>query len=492
MAEVEIWQPGKKLYGGRYTILKATRDRIELGSGGFGITYLARDFQGKKVVIKTLNAKAQASEDFSKIQQSFRDEATRLGYCQHPYIVPIENKFDVGHLPCIVMEYIKGETLWDYVQKNGALSESEALLYIHQIGEALTHIHAKGLLHRDVNPHNIILRSDKSEVILIDFGISKEFIPDVTQRYTVAYTRCFAPLEQSDPNGKLGEYTDVYSLAATLYYLLTGKEPSPAPNRAIRDELIPPQQHNPKISDNVNYAIFNGMKLDAKNRDRSIKDWLMLLESLNRWQVNNKYQLLRILFNSNLKRFATFLVVVIVLCIGLINIIIYNKLSTSSTSFKCMKKDEGWAIFFEDDQNTLSSSPVINLGYIKTSSGLTPQQRCRIASQRLTKLITNNTKRLESLYLTSGVVNTQYVLCVITPEKGLCQDDNIIFTLDGINSEQDKLDAPVNLETFIAKSYRDNNTDGYTKSIAVKKLFSLPPPPRSGIPAGRRVGRDPF
>jgi len=468
MAEVEIWQPGKKLCGNRYTILQAQRDKTELGNGGFGITYLARDRQGKKVVIKTLNAKAQASDDFSKIQQNFLVEAMRLGYCQHPYIVPIENKFDEGHLPCIVMEYIKGETLWDYVQKNGALSESEALLYIHQIGEALTHIHAKGVLHRDVNPHNIILRSDKSEVILIDFGISKEFIPDVTQRYTVAYTRCFAPLEQSDPNGKLGEYTDVYSLAATLYYLLTGKEPSPAPNRAIRDELIRPQQHNPKISDNVNYAVFSGMKLDAKNRDRSIKDWLMLLESLKCWQVNNKYQPFKPFLRSGLERLAMFLTLAGTI-ISWIGVIIDNQQTTNSITFKCMKQkqNKGWAIVFEDDQKTLSESPLINLGYLNTSNGLTPQKRCNFASQRLTQLTAGNAKKLETLYLKSGLVDRQYVLCVITSDKASCQHGNIIFTSDprdrsigdsfadqGLNID---LNISRNLGEFIAESEKDNS-----------------------------------
>ncbi len=289
-----IWQPGQKLYGDRYTIIKAQQDRTELGSGGFGITYLARDNQGREVVIKTLNKRAQTSPKFAKIQQDFRDEATRLGYCKHPHIVQIENKFDVGQLPCIVLEYIKGETLWHRVDNQGALSEAEALLYIRQIGEALIVVHAKGLLHRDINPSNIILRADLSEAVLIDFGISKEYIPDLTQQYTVEYTPCFAPLEQYDQNDKHGNYTDVYALAATMFYLVTGKPPTPATNRVIKDDFIPHKLDNTNISNNVKNAILNGMILAPKNRSQSVDEWLRLLEGLE----NKNPKIVRLLLRT--------------------------------------------------------------------------------------------------------------------------------------------------------------------------------------------------
>ncbi|MBX9255617.1 GUN4 domain-containing protein [Desmonostoc muscorum CCALA 125] len=279
---VIVWQPGDKLFGDRYTIVK------QLGMGGFGVTYLATDQQRRKVVIKTINKKAQLKPEFAKYRQDFQDEARKLGFCRHPHIVQIENNFQEGHLPCIVMEYIEGEDLWQRVVENSnkPLSEAQALTYIQQIADALTAVHQKGLLHRDVKPDNIIVRSNQDEAVLIDFGIAKEFIPDKTQRHTEAHTDGFSPLEQYDEEGQRGAYVDVYSLAATLYYLLTTKVPPPAFNRASRDSLQPPQQENPNISEPVNRAILMGMSLYIKDRPQSVEDWLDLLNNSRRVLVS--------------------------------------------------------------------------------------------------------------------------------------------------------------------------------------------------------------
>lgn len=277
---VVVWYPGDKLFGDRYTI------ETELGRGGFGITYLAIDEQGNQLVIKTLNEAAQRSPKFEKYQQDFLYEATRLGSCRHPHIVQIENNFQQEHLPCIVMEYVQGEDLWKRVEDGGPLSETEALLYIKQIAAALTVVHNKGLLHRDVKPGNIMVRFGKAEAVLIDFGIAKEFIPDKTQRHTQAYTDGFSPLEQYDEEGRPGKYTDVYSLSATLYYLLTKELPPPAYVRVSRDSLKPPKDYNPSMSDDVNQAIVMGMALDANKRPQSVEEWLDLFHNPRRILVD--------------------------------------------------------------------------------------------------------------------------------------------------------------------------------------------------------------
>ncbi|MEB3342604.1 serine/threonine-protein kinase [Okeania sp.] len=242
------WLPGKKIYGNRYIIQK------ELGKGGYSITYIAKTNKGERVVIKTLKDEIFISKNLTnfleKYQQDFRDEGLRLALCQHPNIVQIKNVFTEGKHPCIVMEYVVGEDLEKLVKRKGKLSENEALIYIRQIGEALTVIHSKGLLHRDVKPQNIIVRNlnNKPEAVLIDFGIAREFIPDVTLTQTVAGSNGFSPIEQYAEKAKRGEFTDVYSLASTLYYLLTAEVPIPAPARAARIALNLPKQFNPKIS----------------------------------------------------------------------------------------------------------------------------------------------------------------------------------------------------------------------------------------------------
>jgi len=165
------------------------------------------------------------------------------------------------------------------VKASGVLSEAEALRYIQQIGEALTVVHEKGLLHRDLKPQNIMLRSRQSEAVLIDFGIAREFIPDVTLYHTAYVSLGFEPIEQHYEEAHRGEWTDVYSLAATLYYLLTGKMPEGSLMRVRRDRLIPPRQHNQGISEVVSQAIVQGMAVQPEDRPASVQEWLKLLQA---------------------------------------------------------------------------------------------------------------------------------------------------------------------------------------------------------------------
>lgn len=173
------------------------------------------------------------------------------------------------------MEYIEGESL------NGKqLTESEAIVYIHQVGDALTAIHQQELLHLDVTPSNIMVRHNKEEVVLIDFGVSRQWIERLTQIYTVQNTPFYSPLELYNPHKPRTPATDVYSLAATLYKLTTGKEPEGAPSRASYGcPLKDPQKINPLISDNTNLAIMLGLELKPEERPQSIKEFLELLDS---------------------------------------------------------------------------------------------------------------------------------------------------------------------------------------------------------------------
>ncbi|WP_017319066.1 serine/threonine-protein kinase [Mastigocladopsis repens] len=273
-----VWNPGQLLFGGRYIIAR------KLGEGGIGITYLAKNERDELRVIKTLREEILNHSTWkphqTKLKQDFRDEAIRLAVCRHPHIVQIENIFDEGNLPCMVMEYIAGEDLGSRLRRMGVLSEAEALLYIRQIGDALKVIHTKGLLHRDIKPRNIMLRAGKSEAVLIDFGIAREFIPNVIQRHTVYRTPGFAPPEQYELEAPRGEYIDVYALAATLYSLITGVIPRNADDRQCRNTpLETPKHFNPNISDTVNQAIMRGMDLQPNLRPQSVQEWLNLLDA---------------------------------------------------------------------------------------------------------------------------------------------------------------------------------------------------------------------
>ncbi|WYL95248.1 MAG: serine/threonine-protein kinase [Gloeotrichia echinulata IR180] len=286
-----IFNRGQTLQNGKYTIQKV------LGEGGFGITYLAVDNTTRqKVVIKTLNDQVQARRDFDQFQERFRDEAERLRQCQHPNIVKFYKLIKEGHLSCIVMEYVEGQDLATLVRQQQVLKEADVLNYIQQIGDALREVHRQNILHRDIKPENIILRKNTPQVILIDFGIARDFIPHQHNQHTEFLSHGFAPVEQYFRSMKPGFYTDVYALAATLYVLLTGYEKKggvvyhrlPASierDHEVKDSkpdpLVAPKKINPNISIWVNDAILKGMAIAYDKRPQSVRQWLALLETNN-------------------------------------------------------------------------------------------------------------------------------------------------------------------------------------------------------------------
>ena len=268
-----VWSTGKQLQNSRYTI----QDMI--GLGRFGITYLAEDKRKDRlVVIKTPNDEALNRADFERLQQVFVKEAFKLAKCTHPNIVKADEPFQEGGIWCIPMEYIDGITLARRREK--VLPEAEALQYIQQIGEALGEVHRHGFLHGDVRPANIMtmVRAGKAEAILIDFGFAREFDHDLTVLRTQELATGFAPIELYSRGVECGTYTDVYSLAATLYELITGAKPTSALDRGGGvAELKAPKEHNPLLSDAVNEAILQGMKLMGEDRPQTVQEWLVSL-----------------------------------------------------------------------------------------------------------------------------------------------------------------------------------------------------------------------
>ncbi|MEH1976519.1 MAG: serine/threonine-protein kinase [Nostoc sp.] len=269
------WASGQKLHRDRYEI------KQQLGQGNFAITYLAEDRDAKKVVIKTLDSNLLnqlSNEDRDRLKSGFADESRKLTICKHPNIVQVIDTFEKGDLKCMVMEHIPGDNLAKIVQPRGFLPEKEALNYIQQIGKALILVHEQGFLHRDVKPENIILRSGTHQVVLINFDLARRFVDNpVSSRGNLVDK--FTPIElySNSPRqqARRKPWTDIYSLAATLYFLLTGKQPESAIERQDNNKrLIPPNELNDKISDRVNQAILHAMELQPDNRPETVEDWL--------------------------------------------------------------------------------------------------------------------------------------------------------------------------------------------------------------------------
>ena len=267
---------GKTLQGGKYTLEQ------ELGRGGFGITFKAtHHYLNQAVVIKTLNETLRREAQFAKFQSQFQDEARRLAACTHPNIVRVSDFFIEDGLPYMVMDYIPGATLDLVVFPDKPLPEAKVIHYIRQIGAALQVVHQNNLLHRDVKPQNIILRQGTEEVVLIDFGIAREFTPGSTQTHTGMVSEGYAPIEQYLSQAPRTPATDVYGLAATMYALLTGRVPIAA---SLRDRLPMPAPIDlqPQLSKFVSQAVMRGMAVEARFRPATITEWLSLLPATNR------------------------------------------------------------------------------------------------------------------------------------------------------------------------------------------------------------------
>jgi serine/threonine protein kinase len=272
---IHHWGLGQILKQGKYQI----KDTISIG--GFGITYLAINEVGQDIAIKTLNNRQQKLPNFKDLQEKFLNEALRIARCRHPQIVEVYEVFEEQGLWHIVMEYIDGMNLADYLETYGVMPEAQALQLTYQLAEVLSFMHELGFTHRDVKPDNIMLRRDTLEPVLVDFGLARSFHHQQIKTNTCRGSECFAPLEQDrtyQAKTKLIPCSDIYSLAATLYVMLTLQLPYPARIRYDGSlPIIPPQHHNPQISDSVNNAILKGMELFPENRPQSVDEWLELL-----------------------------------------------------------------------------------------------------------------------------------------------------------------------------------------------------------------------
>ncbi|MEH2058101.1 MAG: protein kinase [Nostoc sp.] len=263
---------GTILQDGKYTLIQ------EIGRGGFGITFKAtHHYLDQEVVMKTINERLQQHPDFAKFERQFQDEARRLATCIHPNIVRVSDFFVESGLPYMVMEYIPGETLGDaFVLPGIPMPETTAIHYIWQIGAALQVVHNNGLLHRDIKPDNIILRQGTQEVVLIDFGIAREFNGSVRQTHTGLVSEGYSPIEQYLTQAARTPATDVYGLAATLYALLTAQVPIPALLRD-RELMASPRELQPHLSAAVNQAVMRGMAVESRFRPATVAEWLQLL-----------------------------------------------------------------------------------------------------------------------------------------------------------------------------------------------------------------------
>ena len=262
-----------------------------LGFGGFGIIYKAWDCNLNIVVaikeyyysgIATREPSTQMVKiyaqnrraEFRHFLDRFLDEARYAAkFSTNSNIANVYEFFEANNTAYMVMEFLDGTTLNEYLKRN-AMSLEQGLFVMKSIISALRSIHADGVIHRDVSPDNIMLCSN-GKVKLFDFGAARFSKSEDRQvmKLTQVMKPGFSPPEQYQTISKQGPWTDIYALGATLYYIVTGKKPVESTNRKTGESLIPPVQHKPGIPDYINDTILRAMAVDTHLRFASVDEF---------------------------------------------------------------------------------------------------------------------------------------------------------------------------------------------------------------------------
>lgn len=279
---------GTLLRGGTYRIIRF------LSKGGFGCTYLAEHtLLNKRVAIKELYIGRYCARDASgavyvcvpegmpvieKLHRKFLDEARAQSRMSHGGVVRVTDVFEENGTAYYVMDFIDGESLSDRVKRLGhGMTEHEALGYIRQVADALAYVHSTGRLHLDIKPANIMVdRNDRA--ILIDFGVSKQYdrVSGENDSTLIGQTPGYSSPEQHSNNMRyFTPASDIYSLGATLYYLLTG---SVIPDTDLRYSGEPVEPLAANISPSTRQAVDAALRLRKDERPQSVAAFLKMLD----------------------------------------------------------------------------------------------------------------------------------------------------------------------------------------------------------------------
>lgn len=260
-----------KLFNQRYQIIE------KLGAGGTAIVYRGQDtLLNRAVTIKILREEYAGNNDFVR---RFRHEAQAVASLSHPNIVAV---YDVGfeeNMHYIVMEFVEGESLKEYIKRKGVLKLSEACNIITQILAGVQHAHEHGIIHRDIKPHNILLGKD-GRAKVTDFGIAVG-MSDVTLTYNTS-SRIMGSVHYISPEQVQGtavtEKSDIYSAGVVFYEMLTGRLPFVGETpisiamQHVQGELILPHQVNPDVPMGISYVVMRAMRKNPETRYASASE----------------------------------------------------------------------------------------------------------------------------------------------------------------------------------------------------------------------------
>ncbi len=250
-----------------------TRIKRRIGQGSMGSVFLGHHLDlDIEVAVKLLNVDLSSDD---KARERFLREGQLQAKLDHPNIVRVHALGNDDGSYYLAMEFVDGVNLGDVVGDK-ALPQTQALKVLWDLAQALKYIHAKGLIHRDIKPSNVMIRKKNSSAVLMDFGLVRpKQGSKLTAVGTIMGTANYMPPEQANPRGGFGPISpqsDLYSLGATFYKLLTGKAPYAANNpietimKLLSEPLTPPREINAKIAPEVEDICLWCMEKEQKNR----------------------------------------------------------------------------------------------------------------------------------------------------------------------------------------------------------------------------------
>ena len=270
---------------GRYTIEGV------LGQGGFGITYLGMDeLHEKPVAIKeffpqgivTRNIEYQDTvtvtfvgekDNYEKGKERFLKEArTMAQFSKEKGIVKALDFFEINNTAYIVMEYLEGVTLKQYLRENKRIDAEDLVELLVPLIESLDEIHSQGLIHRDISPDNIMVLPD-GRIKLMDFGAARDYTEFGEKSLSIVLKPGYAPPEQYQTHGVQGPWTDIYALCATMYKCITGENPPDAIERVMDDHLKKISAFGIPVLPQIEEAIIKGMSVAANDRYQNVGDF---------------------------------------------------------------------------------------------------------------------------------------------------------------------------------------------------------------------------
>jgi serine/threonine-protein kinase len=247
---------------GRYKVLN------RLGSGGMADVYCAEDTQlGRNVAVKLLYRRFAEDEEFV---ERFRREASSAAGLQHPNIVGVFDRGEWDGTYYIAMEYLKGHTLKQLVREHGAMPPDLAVDITIQVLRAAKFAHKRGVVHRDIKPHNVIL-DEEGRAKVTDFGIARAGASDMTETGSIMGTAQYLSPEQAQGQ-PVSPRSDLYSIGVMLYELLTGQVPFDAESpvsialKHVSEAAVPPSQLNPAVSPALDAVVLRALEKDPAMR----------------------------------------------------------------------------------------------------------------------------------------------------------------------------------------------------------------------------------